>query len=350
MLVADLRRLISDAGMAKQFKESQGMYIVQAKKAQLEEFVAEHGLESFEGGENEQRPKRKKKRKPIESDEEDDLPTFVREKKPRKKLGKNPDPAKLKKLREDKPVKVVKKKDPVEKKKERKREPIELEDRSSREEAATPTPPVAREAPLIENVYGLDQDDFEMLNNIVKEEQKDVPIANLPARAGEPADREEENLVYQFDETNEEKCTMLVALYPNLKDLSKSDKFAGSVEKYQYLESFLNRNKSCGNIGNYFMMCANWLEGNEIVNDYVKLKGYCDQLRERKVEMDMLIEEIKIKYLEEIGDWLDMPCEARLAMLFAETALATHMANLVKMNQRLEQLKERETRQMKREL
>lgn len=199
----------------------------------------------------------------------------------------------------------------------------------------TPVEIITKKEIVVENVHDLDDEDLELLNEIVTGDEP-TPEGSGPATTTTTTETTVHEYIY--DETNEVKCDKLSQLYPQLKEINKSDKFKSSAEKYMYLESFINRNKSCANITNYFFMVSTYIESNEIVNNYVKLEGYTNQLLKRKTEIELLIEEMKIKYMDEIGECLDMPCEARLAMVFMETALATHMTNLVTLNQRKEQL------------
>ena len=154
----------------------------------------------------------------------------------------------------------------------------------------------------------LDDDDVHKLGNILSDEVTDSPS-------------------YTYDETCETKCKKYATLYPNIKPILSSPEFKSSEEKLKYVEQYLNSTRMNANITNYLFIGSTMLERNESVNKYIKLKGYTKQLAMRRNELETYIEELKIKYMDEVGQYLDMPVEARIGLLFAETALTVHLTN-----------------------
>jgi len=279
----EMRKYVKANGLTKEFKNSMGTYISKSTKPQLKEFLSTFNNKPLIGKVS--------------------------------KLG-DPDPEKLEKIRQNIPSKP---------------KPVEIIEET--------TIPVKKPI-TVNNDFEIDNDDLEFLNDIVDNDSLfTAPTESTKTNNDTPTETTTITHTYIYDETNEVKCDKLAQLYPQLKEINKSDKFKSSEEKYLYLEQFINRNKSCANITHYFFMVSSYMESNKIVNNYVRLEGYTNQLLKRKAEIETLIEEIKIKYMDEIGEMLDMPCEARLGMVFLETALATHMSNLVLLNQRKEQLK-----------
>lgn len=153
----------------------------------------------------------------------------------------------------------------------------------------------------------LDDDDVHKLGNILSDEVTEMG--------------------YIYDETSETKCKKYANLYPNIKPILSSSDFKSSEEKLKYVEQYLNSTRMNANITNYLFIGSTMLERNESVNKYIKLKGYTKQLAQRRNELEMYIEELKIKYMDEVGQYLDMPVEARIGLLFAETALTVHLTN-----------------------
>ena len=154
----------------------------------------------------------------------------------------------------------------------------------------------------------LDDDDVHKLGNILSDEVT-------------------ESVGYTYDETCETKCKKYATLYPNIKPILSSPDFKSSEEKLKYIEQYLNSTRMNANITNYLFIGSTFIERNEAVNKYIKLKGYTKQLAMRRTELETYIEELKIKYMDEVGQYLDMPVEARIGLLFAETALTVHLTN-----------------------
>ena len=169
-----------------------------------------------------------------------------------------------------------------------------------------PTPPQPQLDPTL--TEGLDEDDVHKLGNLLNSEVV-------------------ESVDYVYEELYEVQCKKYAALYPNLKPIIASPEFKSSHEKLQYVESYLNSTRMNANLTNYMFMATTFIERNESVNKFIKLKGYTAQLNNRRKELEMYIEELKIKYMDEVGQYLSMPVEARLALLFAETALTVHLEN-----------------------
>lgn len=201
------------------------------------------------------------------------------------------------------------------------------------------TPPPPETPQIIENnQIEYEQDEKDLLNEILQEEPVKIEtVDNITEEPIEPEYKKD----YIFSENEEIKISRYIELYPNLKELAKNNNFNSSEEKLLYIEQYINRSKAGTNLTNYLFMVTSYLESNKIVNDYVKLEGYTQELLKRKVEIEECIEEIKIKYMDEIGDMLDLPPEARLGLLMLETALSVHMKNLAILNIRMEQLKKK---------
>lgn len=172
-----------------------------------------------------------------------------------------------------------------------------------------PQPEVKSEVVPEELVDGLDKDDVHKLGNLLSTDE----VTEAPS--------------YIFDETSELKCKKYLELYPNLKPIISSPEFKSSEEKLKYVETYLNSTRMNANLTNYLFMATTYMERNSTVNQYIKLRGYTKQLSTRRQELETYIEELKIKYMDEVGQYLEMPVEARLALLFAETALQVHMEN-----------------------
>ena len=190
----------------------------------------------------------------------------------------------------------------------------------------------------LKNLPDYDLEDKEVLMDIIGDNT--AATENIGSNNNDSFffEQQTEERDYEFVESFEIKCSRLADLYPQMRNIANSKDFEGSQEKYIYMETHINRHKSNSNLSNYFFMLSAYIESNEIVNNYVKLEGYTNQLLKRKQEIELCLEELKIKYMDEIGDMLDMPVEARLAMVFLETALATHMMNLAALNKRREEL------------
>jgi hypothetical protein len=172
-----------------------------------------------------------------------------------------------------------------------------------------PQPEVKSEVVPEELVDGLDEDDVHKLGNLLSTEE----VNEAPS--------------YVFNETSELKCKKYLELYPNLKPIISSPEFKSSDEKLKYVEAYLNSTRMNANLTNYLFMATTYIERNPTVNNYIKLRGYTKQLSTRRQELETYIEELKIKYMDEVGQYLEMPVEARLGLLFAETALQVHMEN-----------------------
>lgn len=174
-----------------------------------------------------------------------------------------------------------------------------------------PQPQVELKSEVVpqELVEGLDEEDVHKLGNLLSDEE----VVESPS--------------YVFNETAEVKCKKYLELYPTLKPIMSSPDFKSSEEKLKYVESYLNSTRMNANLTNYLFMATTYVERNPTVNQYIKLKGYTRQLSSRRDELEKYIEELKIKYMDEVGQYLEMPVEARLALLFAETALTVHMEN-----------------------
>lgn len=157
----------------------------------------------------------------------------------------------------------------------------------------------------------LDGEDKEMLKNLVGEEPKELRR-------------------YITDESSEIKIKRYCDLYPNLRPIAKSPEFASSREKLQYIQRFLDSSRMNVNITNGIFSLTSVIEQNSYVNKYVKLRGYTTALARRREEIEKMIEELKIKYSDEVGGLIEMPIEARLALLFAQTALDIHIINVQK--------------------
>jgi hypothetical protein len=84
------------------------------------------------------------------------------------------------------------------------------------------------------------------------------------------------------------------------------------------------------NILDYLFIATTYVERNKQVNNYIKLRGYTGILNRRRSELESYIEELKIKYMDDYGEYLNMPVEARIALIFAETAITVHMTNTQK--------------------
>lgn len=132
---------------------------------------------------------------------------------------------------------------------------------------------------------------------------------------------------YTYEESAEIKIRKYVELYPNLKPITSSPDFKSSTEKLAYIEHYLNSTRMNANVTNWLFMATTALERNDKVNEYIKLKGYTRALNTRKHEIETYIEELKIKYMDEVGSMLEMPVEARLGLVFAEVALSVHISN-----------------------
>lgn len=160
-----------------------------------------------------------------------------------------------------------------------------------------------------EVIRDLDDEDVHKLNNIISgEETFEAPS-------------------YVYNETSEVKCKKYAELYPNIKPILSSPDFKSSDEKLKYIEGYLNSTRMNANLTNYLFMATTYIERNNAVNQYIKLKGYTKRLATRRNELETYIEELKIKYMDEVGQYLEMPVEARIGLLFAETALTVHMEN-----------------------
>ena len=169
-----------------------------------------------------------------------------------------------------------------------------------------PTPPQPQLDPTL--TEGLDEDDVHKLGNLLNSEVV-------------------ESVDYVYEELCEVQCKKYAALYSNLKPILASPEFKSSREKLQYVESYLNSTRMNANLTNYLFMATTFVERNESVNKFIKLKGYTAQLNNRRKELEMYIEELKIKYMDEVGQYLSMPVEARLALIFAESAITVHLEN-----------------------
>lgn len=155
----------------------------------------------------------------------------------------------------------------------------------------------------------LDDEDVHKLSNILSDE----PIVEQPS--------------YVYNEVAETKCKRYLELFKNLAPIMNSPDFKSSEEKLRYVQHYIDSTRMNANLTNWIFGATTYLERSQSVNKYIKLKGYTRQLAARKVELETYIEEIKIKYMDEIGEYLTMPVEARLALVFAEAAYAVHMQN-----------------------
>lgn len=172
-----------------------------------------------------------------------------------------------------------------------------------------PKPECEQEVQLdADETADLDDEDVEVLKGIVGDEVHEKPA-------------------YEVNEMAEFKIQAYVRLYPNLKPIVSSPDFASSQEKLAYLESYLNSSRFNVNLVNGIFGITTAIERNDFVGQYVKLRGYTKTLAQRRTELETMIEELKIKYMDEIGELLTLPIEARIALFFAQTALDTHLIN-----------------------
>lgn len=132
---------------------------------------------------------------------------------------------------------------------------------------------------------------------------------------------------YKYNQLAENKMHRYCQLYPTLKPILSSTDFKSSEEKLKYMEYIIDSTKFNCNITNLIFATTSYVERNDTINKYVKLRGYTKTLAQRKQELEQLIEELKIKYAEDVGEYLAWPAEARLALLFAQTALDVHLIN-----------------------
>lgn len=137
----------------------------------------------------------------------------------------------------------------------------------------------------------------------------------------------EETPSYIFNESAEIKCRRYVERFPNLKPIAASPEFKSSEEKLRYIQQHMDSTRMNANMTNWLFTVTTMMERNSTVNNYVKLKGYTKKLKDREQELEACIDEIKIKYMDEFGQYLTMPVEARLALIFFESAYATHLEN-----------------------
>lgn len=132
---------------------------------------------------------------------------------------------------------------------------------------------------------------------------------------------------YEYDEISEAKCKRYVALHKQLKPLVESTAFKSSKEKLLYVQQYIDSTRMSANLTNWFFRFTEIAEKNKTVNGYVKLRGYTRRLAQRRVEIDTYVEEIKIKYMDELGGYMQMPVEAQLGLLLLETVYDTHREN-----------------------
>jgi len=265
MKVCELKELITDK---EDFNSLMGVPISSARKNRLVEY-----LEHKNG-----KPKQSLAKSPSEPDLAKYMVNKPFDPAP-PKIDKNfiPDTGKLEKIRESLPKQEVK----VEEK------PI-LDDEVTRD---------------------LDDDDVHHLSNILDGEV----VHESPS--------------YEYNECAEAKCKKYAELYPNIKPIMSSTDFKSSEEKCKYIEAYLNSTRMNANLTNYLFMATTYAERSETVNNYIKLRGYTARLAQRRNELETYIEELKIKYMDEVGQYLEMPVEARIGLLFAETAVIVHMEN-----------------------
>lgn len=179
-----------------------------------------------------------------------------------------------------------------------------------RESIPQPEPQVRDTSMISEDLkVELDEDDIHKLSNILDPQ---VEVARPD---------------YLYNETSEVKCKKYCELYPQLKPILNSPDFKSSEEKLKYVEQYINSTRTNMNILDYFFIGTTYVERNSTVNNYLKLKGYTALLNKRRNELESYIEELKIKYMDDYGEYLSMPVEARIALIFAETAITVHMTN-----------------------
>jgi hypothetical protein len=158
----------------------------------------------------------------------------------------------------------------------------------------------------------LDEEDINKLSNILDPTSETV------------------NLEYVYNENAEVKCKKYCELYPQIKPILNSPDFKSSEEKLKYVEQYINSTRTNMNILDYLFIATTYVERNKQVNNYIKLRGYTGILNRRRSELESYIEELKIKYMDDYGEYLNMPVEARIALIFAETAITVHMTNTQK--------------------
>lgn len=200
--------------------------------------------------------------------------------------------------------------------------------------------PVDIQPPKLPKDFHPDPAKLERIRESIPEPESETPAAVLDDDERQDLDAEDEknlrNIIgsadpplqrYKVDENCEVKIAKYARLYPNLKPIVNSNDFASSREKLVYIESFLDSAGMNMNICNAIFQLTTVVERNEYVGRYVKLRGYTRALSNRRRELETMIEELKIKYSDEVGQYLSMPIEARLGLFFAQTALDIHMIN-----------------------
>lgn len=166
--------------------------------------------------------------------------------------------------------------------------------------------PVDEQKPIDEEVIqGLDEEDSTKITNIINNDQPS----------------------YIYDEVSETKCKKYGELYPTIKPILSSSDFKSSKEKLKYIENYIDSTRMNANFTNYIFALTTMAERNQTVNQYVKLRGYTKQLATRRAELETYVEELKIKYMDEVGQYLSMPVEVRIGLIFAETAYQVHLEN-----------------------
>lgn len=285
--VVELKKLISPK---KYFKKT-GDRISRAKKQNLIDYLNQNGEDKQEKSESESKSKSNifdektshdgylnnlfdeksvEKPKVVETCYSEVLTNKQQVLKPPKLDNFQPDPDKLQKIREKLPPKEE-------------AEPIELSEEKS-----------------------LDEDDKDHLRKIIGCEI-------------------ESN--YEYHELSEIKMKKYVQIYPTLKPILSSTDFKNSKEKLEYMEYMINSTKFNANITDLLFTTTSYIERNQFIGQYVNLRGYTKTLAQRKQEIELLIEELKIKHMEDVGEYLAWPVEARLALLLAQTALNVHLVN-----------------------
>ncbi len=218
------------------------------------------------------------------------------------KLRKSPSESDLSKLITNKPF------DPNPPKVDKQFVPDPTKLSKIREELPQPEQKVVDEVPE-ELAVDLDDDDVHKLSNILSDE----PVVESPS--------------YIYNEAAEVKCKKYLNLFSNLKPIVNSPDFKSSEEKLRYVQHYIDSTRMNANLTSWLFGATTYMERSPSVNKYIKLRGYTTQLAKRKDELETYIEELKIKYMDEIGEYLTMPVEARIALVFAETAYMVHTQN-----------------------